>query len=45
MDKLKTQLITILKVIYEKLGVGDVYAITMTTGTEDVNNMQKLLRF
>jgi hypothetical protein len=44
MDKLKTQLITI-KVIYEKLGVGDVYAITMTTGTmKDVNNIAETIK-
>jgi hypothetical protein len=40
MDKLKTQLITILKFI--KLGVG---AITMTTGTMKDIILQKLLEF
>jgi hypothetical protein len=45
MDKLKNAANNDIKVIYEKLGVGDVYAITMTTGTKMLIILQKLLKF
>jgi hypothetical protein len=45
MDKLKNAANNDIKVIYEKLGVGDVYAITMTTGTmKDVNNIAETIK-